>query len=279
MLEEIELDEEEVMLRQLGATMEQLIWRRAKVGISGLDKFHQEYPSTPDEAFISTGSSVFDKMNVQKRLEGIKRIKTLKTPKVPDILKVYVGNAFTVWKQPIHNMRYYIGCDLSEGLGKDYSVVEVFDRDGTHCAEFRANTIKPYEMADIIWAIGMYYNKGLLCIERASGGLSVIERLRYSGKTYMNMVKYKSFDQYNREIWVPGFDTNVKTKSLVINDLREWFDKGRIQVNSKTALDEMKIYMVDDSGKMTAPEGMHDDCVMSLAMAVVALKSPFYYNF
>jgi hypothetical protein len=41
----------------------------------------------------------------------------------------------------------------------------------------------------------------------------------------------------------------------------------------------MKIYMVDDSGKMTAPEGMHDDCVMALAMAVVALKSPFYYNF
>jgi hypothetical protein len=280
MLEEIELDEEEVMLKKLGATMEQLIWRRAKVGISGLDKFHQEYPSTPDEAFVSTGSSVFDKINVQKRLEGIKNIKTLKSVNnLPPILKPYLGNAFTMWKLPRADMRYYIGCDLSEGLGKDSSVVEVFDRDGYHCAEFRANSIKPYEMADIIYALGLYYNKGLLCIERASGGLSVIERLRYSGKTYMNMVKYKSFDQYNREVWVPGFDTNVKTKSLVINDLREWFDKGHIQVNSKTALDEMKIYMVDDSGKMTAPEGMHDDCVMALAMAVVALKSPFYYNF
>ena len=280
MLKETELDGEEQELRRFGATMEQLVWRRAKVGISGIEKFHQEYPSTPDEAFVSTGSSVFDKINVQKRIEGLSRVKPLVSVKtLPSILNVYLGNAFTMWEQPRKKNRYYIGCDLSEGLGKDYSVVEVFKDDGTHCAEFRSNSIKPYDMADIIYAIGMYYNKGLLCIERASGGLSVIERLRYNGRTYMNMVKYKSFDQYNRQIWVPGFDTNAKTKSLVINDLREWFDKGRVQVKSRTALNEMKTYMVDDSGKMTAPEGMHDDCVMALAMAVVALKSPFYYNF
>lgn len=275
-----ELNAEEKELMELGATLEQLVWRRSKVGISGIDKFHQEYPSTPDEAFVSTGHSVFDKNNVQKRLSNISKVKCLEAVKtLPDVLKPYLGNAFKMWETVKKNKRYYIGCDLSEGLGKDYSVVEIFREGGVHVGEFRSNNIKPYEMADIIWAIGIYFNKGLLCIERASGGLSVIERLRYSGKSYMNMVKYKSIDQYNKEVWVPGFDTNVKTKSLVINDLREYFDKGYIQVKSKVALEEMKVYMVDDNGKMTAPEGMHDDCVMSLAMAVVAFKSPFYYNF
>ena len=44
MLEEGQLDGEEVDLMRLGATIEQLIWRRSKVGISGVEKFHQEYP-------------------------------------------------------------------------------------------------------------------------------------------------------------------------------------------------------------------------------------------
>ena len=69
-----ELDAEEKNLMALGATLEQLVWRRSKVGISGLEKFHQEYPSTPDEAFISTGHSVFDKNNIQKRLSTIGKV-------------------------------------------------------------------------------------------------------------------------------------------------------------------------------------------------------------
>lgn len=274
-----ELDAEEKNLMDLGATLEQLVWRRAKVGISGLDKFHQEYPSTPDEAYISTGFSVFSKEKIQKKIGNL-RAKCLENVNgLPDILKPYLGNALQLWETVKKNKRYYLGCDLSEGLSRDFSVVEIFKEGGVHVGEFRSNSIKPYEMADIIYALGMYFNKGLLCIERASGGLSVIERLRYNGRTYMNMVKYKSFDQFNREVWIPGFDTNVKTKSLVINDLREYFDKGYIQVKSKVALGEMKTYMVDDNGKMTAPQGMHDDCVMALALAVVAIKSPFYYNF
>lgn len=57
-----------------------------------------------------------------------------------------------------------------------------------------------------------------------SGGHSVIERLRYE-KQYLNMHKYKSYDEFNRIVYNIGFDTKSKTKSLVINDLREMFEK------------------------------------------------------
>lgn len=60
MLTEEEYDEEEKALAKLGMTPEQAVWRRDKISISGLDAFHVEYPSTPEESFLATGSSVFD---------------------------------------------------------------------------------------------------------------------------------------------------------------------------------------------------------------------------
>lgn len=80
--------------------------------------------------------------------------------------------------------------------------------------------VKPYEFADIIDAMGRWYNKGLLVVEKASGGHSCIERLRYD-KKYMNMYKYKCYDEFKRTIWKVGFDTSNKTKSIAVNDMRE----------------------------------------------------------
>ena len=41
-------------------------------------------------------------------------------------------------------------------------------------------------------------------------------------------------------IWNVGFDTNNKTKSIAVNDAREWFDKGLVDINSNNLLEEMK---------------------------------------
>jgi hypothetical protein len=63
-----ELDEEENQLLELGATIEQLIWRRDKINDSSLEDFHVEYPSTDIECFINTGANIFD----NKRLIWLK---------------------------------------------------------------------------------------------------------------------------------------------------------------------------------------------------------------
>ena len=117
--------------------------------------------------------------------------------------------------------------DVAEGLGgtRDYSTMYVMDNDGKQVAQFKSNKIKPYEFADLVDAVGRWYNKAHLTVEKASGGHSVIERLRYE-KKYMNMTKFKTYDEFKRTIWQVGFDTNNKTKSIAVNDMREWFDKG-----------------------------------------------------
>ena len=142
---------------------------------------------------------------------------------------------------------------------------------------FKNNKIKPYEFAEFINELGRYYNKAYLVVEKASGGHSVIERLRYEYK-YMNMAKYKSYDQFNRVQWAVGFDTNSKTKGLIINDLREMFEKGQILINSADTVEEMKVFEIKENGSMGAMSGYHDDLVMATALALVGVKSGKYYK-
>ena len=152
------------------------------------------------------------------------------------------------------------------------------DRNGKQVAEFKSNKIKPYEFADIVDAVGRWYNKGLLTVEKASGGHSVIERLRHE-KRYMNMTKYQTYDEFKRTIWQVGFDTNNKTKSIAVNDAREWFDKGLIDIQSNDLLEEMKMFVAEDNGAFNAVTGSHDDLVSAMWLCIQGMKHGFWYPF
>lgn len=283
-LSEDELDDDEKDLRQLGASLQQLTWRREKVATDGLDSFHVEYPSTDDEAFLTTGSSVFDSKRVSSCMQALVLDKVTYISKdkisgLPIILQNHYPKSLKIWSTVKSGERYYIGCDVSEGLGQDYSTAIVLDSKGEQVAQFRNNKLKPYQMADIYNALGRYYNKAKLTVEKASGGHSVIERLRLDNK-YMNMTKYVTYDERNKAIWNVGFDTNNKTKSIIINDMREWFEKGYILIKSQELLDEMKVFISNDNGSMGAISGSHDDLVMATALCIVGLKnSQLWYPF
>lgn len=286
MLTEDDYDEEELQLAKMGMTPEQAIWRRNKISVSGIDAFHIEFPSTPQESFVATGSSVFDNKRVCTVLSSIVENKVIplaldKIVGIPALLRQYVQNkSLSVWVSPKVGERYYLGVDVAEGLGgkRDYSTIFIMNKDGKQCAEFHNNKIKPYEFADIVDCIGHWYNKGLLTIEKASGGHSVIERLRYE-KHYMNMTKYKTYDEFNRTVWNVGFDTNNKTKSIAVNDAREWFDKGLIHINSRNLLEEMKVFVAQDNGSMNAVTGSHDDLISAMWLCIQGAKNGFWYPF
>jgi hypothetical protein len=75
--------EDEPRLLELGVTLEQLHWRRMTIAteMSGrVDLFHQEYPSTPEEAFIASGRQVFDPEVVKGVLVGCDKT----DPRTPD---------------------------------------------------------------------------------------------------------------------------------------------------------------------------------------------------
>lgn len=278
MISENEYTEEEKQLIEMGATPDQIIWRRGKISTEGLDTFHVEFPSTDDECFISTGCNVFDTTRISKLLK-----QKLKEPLAADRLVIrnellpWVKNkSLKIYRMPRAEMRYWIGIDVAEGVGLDSSTMFVMDRNGENVCTFKNNKVKPYEFADICNWVGKLYNNAHLVVEKASGGHSVIERLRYTHK-YRNLAKYKTYDEFNKIQWKWGFDTNAKTKGIAVNDAREWFDKGLIQINDKELLNEMKVFVINDKGQMNAIDGAHDDLVSAMWLAIQGQKSGYWY--
>ncbi len=203
-------------------------------------------------------------------------VKTLNKPNnLPVSFVPWFNRGFSLWDIPKQKEKYYIGVDTGEGIGQDYSAFQVLTEDGRQVAEFKSNKVKPFQFAELVNDIGVYFNKALLVIEKASAGHTVVDKLR-NDYQYSNMYKYKEYDARGRAKKKVGFVTNSKTKPLMINDFVELFETNQICINSKDLLSEMKLFAFKD-GKMEATRGNHDDLVMSMAMALQGIKSGIHY--
>lgn len=275
-----ELDSTELALYHRGATIEQIVWRRLKISNSSEAQFAQEFPSTPSEAFISTGDNVFDNQKVHECLENLRRKPIPMPESLPAVLKPWYNRGFSLWEMPEEGIRYFIGVDSAEGLGgsSDYSVVEVVDRDGFQVAEFRSNKIKPFEFVEVVKEIGYWFNTAYLVVEKASAGQTVCDRL-YNDVRYPLMHKYKSWDARGSVKRKPGFETTKQSKQRIIDDFVELQSKDLLCINSPTLLQEMKMYVYKD-GSANASIGYHDDAVMAFAMALFGAKEcPNYIDY
>lgn len=276
-------EEERNLLNEVeGMTLDILCWRRLKIQNSSIDQFNQEFPLTDTMAFVTSGNSVFDNERITNisrvlQLEKNKYIKKSELKDLPKEISKYYGKSFFMYKIPKVGEHYYVGVDTSEGVGRDSSTCIVLNKDGEEMAMFKDNKIKPYVFAEFVNSLGRYYNKAYLVVEKASGGHSVIERLKHEYK-YMNMAKYKAYDEFNKIKYTTGFDTNSKTKGIIINDLIESFEKGSILLHSLDILEEMKVFEIKENGSMSAMNGYHDDLVMALAMALGGIKDGKYYK-
>lgn len=277
-----ELDSTEVDLHDKGATLNQLIWRRLKIanaggGDKGLSQFRQEFPSDDIEAFITTGNNVFDSKKILERSRYLpKTINNNKLRGLDSKLKFYLNKSLFIWEKPKSDERYYIGVDSSEGIGQDYSVIEIVDEEGVQVAEFRNNKLAPHIFAEICYLLGVYYNSGYMVIEKASAGHTIITKLKYDYK-YANLHKHKDYDARGRVKKKVGFVTNSKTKPIMVDRLREMFEEGQILINSKILLEEMKVFKAEN-GKMGAIRGSHDDTIMALCLALEGFATGIWYK-
>ncbi|QEY34695.1 hypothetical protein FL966_06290 [Caproiciproducens galactitolivorans] len=275
--DETELDDTEKILRSQGATIEQLVWRRLKIANSSPEAFAQEFPATALEAFVSTGSNIFNSKMIHERLQYIGDIKPIqsKPKELPLSLCPWLGRELTIWDTPKIGQKYYIGVDTGEGMSQDYSAIEVLSADGIQMAEFKSNKIKPFQFAELVNDIGIYYNRALLVVEKASAGHVVVDKLK-NEYHYSNMYKYVEYDARGMKKKKVGFVTNPKTKPILVNDFVELFETNQIVIKSKDLLSEMKVFQFKD-GKMGAIIGQHDDLCMSMGFAIVGMKSGVNY--
>lgn len=260
--------EEEKLAKTFGLDDSQLYWRRLKVNRNGVDLFRQEYPCTPDEAFLTTGRPVFNPEQLTERLEELKA-------EEPMARKALEGESWEDHPRGEHVIyraydpaeTYYIGADVAMGYrGGDPSVAQVLDSHRRQVATYRS-LVHPDYFATVLYHLGLFWNTAKIAVESNNHGILTCTRL---GKdlAYPNFFQETVYDKVTDQETVKlGFSVNVKSKPLIIDKLRADMREREIELNDPVTLREMLTFIVTDEGKMEAEPGCHDDTVMSLAIA------------
>ena len=221
----------------------------------------QEFPSTPEEAFVQTGNVVFT--------EGLDLRADNLTPIPHDELPTkWLMDGLTVWRMPKDKERFVIGADVAEGVqGLDWSAAVVLDvRTGEQVAELHGYW-PPHVYAGLLERLGYLYNTAIIAPERNNHGHSVINTLWHQ-KGYPQVYRHKDYDkETGSQVNKPGWPTTPKTKPVMIADLEEAVRMAYFRYPSPKLLSEFRVYSYLDDGTMGAQDGYHDDLVMATAIA------------
>lgn len=273
-------EEEEAFKERYDLSREQLIWYRNKT-IELKDKVVQEYPSNAEEAFVSTGSSYFNKEALKVHLERVDAPLEVSVPirwrevNVPEI---------KIWKLPVVGHRYVIGADPAEGIRDngehDYCSADVIDYDTWEQVAQLHGQWDTHQFGLMLGALGGWYNNAMINVERNNHGHAVLNSLMHSvgyphndRKTISGLYMHEEYDSTKKTMnRRPGYPSNVKTKVLMLDTLATDIEEHTIHIRARESVRELMAFSKLPGGKFGAEGKAHDDRVTSLGLAVVCLR-------
>ena len=279
-------DEELELMLAYTLTPGQVMWRRNKIHREMRDpeKFKEQYPITDTEAFLFTGSSLFNLAHLAHFLESPLFVKDWPTKRGSLVDGKFVAHEhgdLEVYREPEPCKDYCIGVDVAEGIeGGDYSVVTVWDGKLEQCAEWWGH-IDPYDLADITAALGIWYNEALLVVEENSMGSVVTKKLfrdTYYPNLYYRENRAAADDGVSdRRI---GWHTSGSNKGDLVAELRkqiETYEKTSFTPHSERLVNECRTFAahLEKQGhqRYSAQSGCHDDTVMAACICLQGLLS------
>jgi hypothetical protein len=224
-----------------------LAWRRWAIVndcTGSLDLFHQEYPSSPDEAFISSGMPAFNQKWIEAcyRPEPYQRGR-LVTGSGPGEVR-WVEDAkgpIRMFKKPgadLEYAKYFIGADPTMGSYEgDYAAAHVVSRRNREQVAVWEGRINPINFADELARLGMFYNNAMIAPEIEGGGMGTIGRLsliydniwqhrlpdRWPGKQMSNVLLGFSAGNYKRKYWsISKLGEDLERQTLTLHDRRTY---------------------------------------------------------
>lgn len=273
----VRTEEEQALAETYGLDDEQLAWRRwciAEQCGGDIDLFHQEYPCSPDEAFISTGRCAFDKTALVLRRkqvqddtweQGIFRI-TYDTAGKIDSWKwePEAGGPIRIRKKVEPGVPYVLGGDTA-GTGSDFFAGHVLDnRTGEQVAVVH-HQFDERMFAVQVFCLGMYYNRALIGLEI---NYSTYPQMRLEELGYPNLYVRERYDTFTGQLVnAYGFETTPKTRPVIVDGLKDVAKYAIETITDYDTLGEMLTFVYDERWKPQAEVGEHDDLVMALAIA------------
>ena len=220
------------------------------------------------------GKTVFDARAIQRRLEAIpKPIKTgyfiydYDGLQITNIKWVNDRDGFIkLYQMP--NLpsftEYCIGGDTA-GEGSDYFVADVLDaKTGVQVAKLRQQ-FDADQYTRQMYCLGKFYKDALIGIEANFDSFPIkeLQRLGYP-KQYTREAQDTYTGKTEKRF---GFKTTALTRPTIISKLIEIVREHCDTINDKETLEELLTIVRNEKGRIEAPQGGHDDQMMSLAIA------------
>ncbi len=245
--EDLWTEEEKTLAEKHGLRPEQIGFRR-RLRTSFRQIAAQEYAENPADCFLASGNCVFDLDCIAKR-----------SLEVHEPVEKRQNGQLWIWYPPQPGLNYIVGVDpAGGGTDGDYAALEILEqRSGLQCAELRGH-IDPREMAKQAAALAKEYNDAVLVIERNNHGLAVLafltETERYSA----------IYEQRGQAGWL----TTAVSRPAMIERLGATLAMESRIFSSSRLLAECRTFVRQNDGRTGAASGVHDDCVMAMAMAL-----------
>lgn len=231
----------------------------------------QEYPTTPEEAFVSRGSKLFDQDIIKEMRKNITLMELKGEWKVERMDNWYIYESY------IPGHRYGLGADVSEGLGIDASTIVIMDFTPVVpkvVAIYKSDSIAPDLFAHEIKRGGLAYGTCLAAVENNNMGIATIIELRkiYPEEMIFSMDRMTERKDYQGQeqdkVKKLGWNTNLSTKPKMFFDLRTAVSNKFIEILCKFCLHELRIYSTDKlkTTKMDEESTNHFDLVTALAI-------------
>jgi hypothetical protein len=193
-----------------------------------------------------------------------------------------------IWEYPRTRgpRRYILGVDVSDGLGQDYSVIDVIrqptiEEPAEQVAQYVTNVLDPKALAFVCDAVGRYYQdadqiEALAAIETNNHGLATQDTLQlHLGYSHFYVWEYADAAsparRYSTRI---GWLTSPRTRPLLlasfygaVTAIDPVTSQPDFILNSPITRGELRHFITATTiGEAEAARGQHDDGVMAAAI-------------
>ena len=187
---------------------------------------------------------------------------------------IYQEECFDIYEQPKPGRLYICTVDCSEGVGGDYSTINVVDVSETpykQVAKYRNNKLPLLFFPTIIYSVAKRYNEAYVLIETNNIGQQVVDILHYDLE-YENIyklehhhIKGQSISGGFKRSTSFGIKTTKSVKKIGCANLKTLVESDKLIVRDFDTIAEMNTFVrVRDSYE--AEEGNNDDLVMGLVL-------------
>lgn len=219
-------------------------------------KMKQEHPSTPDEAFLTSGNKLFEGAVVDFQKETYMRE------------PIEVIGDYMIYKRYVKGHLYGLGADVSQGVRRDSSTIVVIDfTTGEVVMTYKSSTIDPVTFAHEIKKAALMYGGCIAAPEANNVGQTTCVQLYSIYPNIYTQVREGTLESVATSKL--GWLTTSLTKPKMMYELSEAVADGIIQIPDEGILMEAKKFNKEDTLSVTVGEKTtrHFDLLTALAIA------------